>query len=97
MDRGASMTGALRPGSRDADGDRLNRTGFPGGGFVWFLRRQGGALQVVVVAGFGLGWRDVALVHGSRWRRPWWSGRAIPCPSSSTSRAAIGCRRPATA
>ena len=47
---------------------QLNRTGFPGGDVVWFLRRQGGVLQVVVVAGFGLGRRDVAdgLEEGSR-------------------------------
>jgi hypothetical protein len=38
---------------------RLNRTGFSGGCFVWFLRRQGGLLQVLVVAGFGFGRRDV--------------------------------------
>ena len=36
---------------------QLNRTGFPGGDVVWFLRRQGGVLQVVVVTGFDDGSR----------------------------------------
>jgi len=38
----------------------IHSIGFPGSDVVWFLRRQGGVLQVVVVADFGLGRRDVA-------------------------------------
>jgi hypothetical protein len=44
-----------RKNDRRPCGPSVNRTGYLGGDVVWFLRRRGGILQVVVVAGFGLG------------------------------------------
>src|SRR5688500_14528422 len=40
--------------------ETVNRTGNPGGDFVWMLRRQGGRLQLSAAARFGLGGRYVA-------------------------------------
>src|SRR5688500_4775014 len=55
-----SPAGTRRTKSSAPSPDCLNRTGNPGGDFVWMLRRQGGRLQLSAAARFGLGGRYVA-------------------------------------